>query len=145
MSKKNPTPFGLLFEEPTNPVLEVVSPLYDETEDITVILDDQGNKIPYVEWYGLVGTKTTTRIAAEGADDDDDGPQTLGTRTLTEVKKEGSSDFDDMSYLFMGTKTSTSVSSEQADEDRDDDVRSSPKLYTMTATKTAGEGTDNDE
>ena len=142
---KNPIPFGLLFEEPTKPAIEMISPLYDEAEDITVIIDDRGNKIPYVEWYGLVGTKTDTRIAAESADDDDDGPRTLGTRTLTEVKKEDASDFDDMGYLFMGTKTSTSVSSEQTDEDRDDDIRSSPKLHTMTATKTAGEGTDNDE
>ena len=145
MNMKNPIPFGLLFEEPTKPAIEMVSPLYDEAEDIAVIIDNRGSKIPYVEWYGLVGTKTDTRIAAEGADDDDDDLRTLGTRTLTEVKKEDASDFDDMSYLFMGTKTSTSVSSEQADEDRDDDIRSSPKLHTMTATKTAGEGTDNDE
>ena len=144
MSTNKSRPFGLLFEEPANSVLEVMSPVYDETEDISVIIDDRGNKIPYVEWHGSVGTKTDTGIARVGTDEDNEAPKTLGTRTLTEVKKE-EADFDDMSYLFMGTKTLTSVSSEQADEDRGDDIRSLPKLHTMTATKTAGEGTDDDE
>jgi hypothetical protein len=144
MDKKDVKPFGLLFEEPVVPNLEIIIPTYDESEDISVIIDEHGNKTPYVEWNCNLGTKTMTKVAGESTDDDD-GPKTLGTRTETFVSEEASSDIDDTANLFLGTKTSSIVDIEKTDDDNSEMQYNLPILGTKTATKTFGEGTDDDD
>jgi len=143
MDKNNVIPFGLLFEETMIPILENVSAVYDESEDINVIIDEDGNKTPYVEWKGNMGTKTETRIRGESMDDDEP-PNPLGTHTITEVKIE-SSDIDDMVNLFLGTKTITAVKAEETDDDPSEMNYSRKILGTKTLTKEHGEGTDDDD
>ncbi len=143
MNKNDVTPFGLLFEEQVIPTGEIATPVYDEDENISVIIDERGNKTPYVESNSNFGTLTITRIKEESTDDDE--PQNaLGTRTLTEVKEEDS-DVDDMVNLFLGTKTTTSVKSEQTDNDPNEIHYELPIMSTITATKAANEDTDFDD
>jgi hypothetical protein len=143
MDKNDVLPFGLLFEESIIPNQEIVAPIYDETEGITIIIDENGNKKPYVEWHKNVGTKTATKVEKENMDDDEP-PNTVGTRTITEVREEVS-DVDDMVNLFLGTKTATAVKSEQPDDDPKNMLYEASVLGTKTKTKQSGEGTDSDE
>jgi hypothetical protein len=122
MNKNRGIPLGLLFKEPVAPISEIVVPVYDEVEGISVIVDENGNKKPYVEWAPNLGTKTETRVAAEGTDEDENTPGFLGTKTVTAVKAEQTDDDD---YLdlplekgsMIRTKTVTKLLREESDDD----------------------------
>ncbi|MGD0857294.1 MAG: hypothetical protein ABSA18_16095 [Dehalococcoidia bacterium] len=143
MEKPSSLPFGLRYEE--HPVAnDFVSSIYDEDEDISVVIDENGQKIPSVEYRGNLGTKTLTRLQNESTDEDPGTSKLGGTRTITAVQSE-STDFDDGQYsLALSTKTTTFVQAEQSDEDPGIDVVSRPPLTTRTATKVAREDTDQD-
>jgi hypothetical protein len=143
MKKSSPTPFGFRYEE--KPVAnEVDCSIYDEAEDISVVIDDNGQKIPSVEYRGSLGTRTLTKVQNESTDEDPDTPAGGGTRTITAVRSE-STDFDDDRYLLaLSTKTETFVQKEQSDQDPGIDVVTRPPLTTRTATKVAREDTDQD-
>lgn len=141
MDKKSPLPFGLQFEE--NPIdKEFVIPIYDENEDMSMVIDKHGQKIPFVEYCGNLGTKTATKVQNEGNDEDPDSMD--GTRTITRVKEESSDSDEDRYFHFLGTRTDTFVQSEQIDTDPGFDNESEPSLNTKTATSVSKEGTDED-
>ena len=110
MNKTMATPFGLRFEErPT--AADFIIPIYDEEEDISVVVDNAGHKIPYVEYYENLGTKTFTKVANKKPAGISNSLKMSGTRTLTEVQAK-SSDSDDSSFSFtLSTKTQTFVQS----------------------------------
>jgi hypothetical protein len=143
MNKTTSLPFGLRFEEHPN-VKDFIIPLYDEDEDISVVIDENGRKIPSVEYYGNLGTRTATKVQNEGTDEDPGSSNMGGTRTLTEVKDESSDSDEDRFSLILGTRTETFVQSEQSDEDPGIDVEPRPPLTTRTATSVAREDTDKD-
>jgi len=144
MHKIAQIPFGLYFEE--FPIVEnSLHPIYDEDEEISVIFDENGRKIPVVECYGAIGTKTVTFIHGEETDDDQDSSLSIGTRTLTHVQDE-SSDSDEDSFSFLlGTKTATAVQPEQSDEDSDHQYNPGPIIATGTFTKIKNENSDSDD
>ncbi len=122
MEKKRAMPFGLLFEEPIVPSKEIVIPIYDEVEDISVVVDEDGVKRPFVEWSGNLGTKTLTHVESESTDDDEDLSRSfLGTKTLTAVEAEQTDEDDDIetivNYSMLGTKTATKSAGEESDDD----------------------------
>jgi hypothetical protein len=141
MPALQPIPFGLLFEEKPIENWEDIPYFYDEDEDLSVVLSNDGRKIPFVESCGIGGTKTMTKIKDEGSDDDVDAFQ--GTRTVTEKQSE-SSDSDDENFVLLGTKTATSVQSEQSDSDSDISYGPKPPLTTRTLTHTQTEESDSD-
>ena len=144
MKNASLTPFGLLFEE--HPIAtDFIIPIYDEDEDISIIVDEGGHKKPYVEYFRNSGTKTLTKVANESIDEDRDSLKMGGTRTLTAVKSDDSSDSDEVAIsLMLGTKTATFVQSEEADTDPGIDVVPKPPLTTRTVTAVAREDTDKD-
>ena len=140
MNKSTSLLFGLQFAEyPT--ANNFTTPLYDEDEDISVIINENGQKIPSVEYRRDVGTKTFTEVQEENTDDDQDTLQMVGTKTGSAVQEESSDSDEDHFTLALSTKTETFVQAEQTDEDPGIDT---PPLTTGTATKVAREETDND-
>ena len=136
MNKSIPLPFGLQFaEQPINNDTIVPASVYDEDEDISVVVDKDGQRTPSVEYYRKMGTKTFTHVQEEATDDDEEFPSLVATKTATATEEESDSD-DEHYFLILGTKTETFVQSEQSDED--------PGIDTGTATKVAEEITDND-
>jgi len=145
LNKPTSLPFGLQFaEHPIAKNFIVPVPVYDENEDISVVVDENGQRIPSVEYHGKVGTKTVTAVQSEDTDDDQESLKMVGTETVTKVKEEASDSDDDHFSLILGTKTETYVQSEQSDEDPGIDTRPKPPITTGTATKVAKEETDDD-
>ncbi len=145
MNKSTPLPFGLQFAEQLidNNII-VPASIYDEDEDISLVVDEAGQRIPSVEYYPKVGTKTFTNVQAEETDDDRESSQMIGTKTMTEVEEE-TSDSDDNHFMpMLGTKTETFVQAENTDADPGIDTYPKPPLTTGTATKVATESTDKD-
>jgi hypothetical protein len=138
MNKNIPRPFGLRYEE--QPTAENITiPLYDEEEDISIIIDEKGQKVPAVEFPQNMGTTTATK-AVENSDEDPN----ISTRTVTRISNE-SSDYDDKQFaLTLGTRTDTFVATEQTDEDPGAEVVSRPSITTKTATSVIKEVTDSD-
>lgn len=91
-SEEKAIPFGLLFEEAARQYQEMIVPFYDEGNDIAYVVDSQGRHVPYVEYYGAMGTETLTEAKRETADTDWNPDETqrrlAGTDTFTEVAKE---------------------------------------------------------
>jgi hypothetical protein len=146
MKNNNILPFGLLFEEEPTSNPNIVEPIYDEDNDISVVFDKRGNSFPFVEYSGITGTKTATKTINEGSDDDDEMITTNGTntRTVTETQAE-EADSDNTFYsTILRTRTDTFDSSEQSDEDDNATYRLSSSTNTKTATSTFGEDTDDD-
>jgi len=142
MNRTSFLPFGLRFEE--HPLSgDFDPPIYDEDEDISICIDEKGQKVPSVEHYWGLGTRTETKVANEGTDEDSRFSALRGTRTLTEIQNE-TSDSDDSFLLSLATTTATFVSSEQTDEDPGIDTDPRPPLTTRTATSVAKEDTDTD-
>jgi hypothetical protein len=140
MEKTVNIPFGLMYEE--KPSSEIVlHAMYDEEEDISVIIDPNGQKIPCVENSQYMGTSTATK--AVETSDEDPGTGT-STRTVTNVTRESSDSDEGRASLALGTRTETFVSAEQSDEDPGIDVISRPPVKTGTATSVAKEETDSD-
>jgi hypothetical protein len=134
-------PFGLIFEEsPEFQPLQIDSK-YDEDWDMNVVLDENGIKIPCVEYGLTLGTKTETRVSGEVSDDDDQMSY-LGTKTRTFENQEDSDSDEGNLSSFLGTKTSTAIEKEKPDTD---DYYSSFCCGTKTSTKTYGEDCDADE
>lgn len=145
VNKSIPLPFGLQFaEQPVTNNIAVPISIYDEDEDISVVIDENGQRIPSVEYCGKVGTKTFTNVKAEETDEDQDSPGMVGTKTGTAVKEEEVDSDDDHFLFILGTKTETYVKSEQSDEDPGIDTGPKSPLSTGTATKVAEEITDKD-
>ena len=136
-------PFGLRFEE-NFAETDYIVPIYDEDQDISVILDEKGCKIPYVEYYGAIGTKTLTKVQSESSDEDQNSSVAGGTRTVTESSKESTDSDTDSFVVSLGTRTETFVRSEQSDQDPSTQFEPRPPLTTRTATKTVSEGTETD-
>lgn len=67
-------PFGLTFEETliseTGNQNSRGNVFYDETEDISFVLNMAGNRIPYILFGAPTETQTVTKIAREGNDTD---------------------------------------------------------------------------
>lgn len=143
MNKRTPIPFGLHFAEHPTPTKYIAS-IYDEVEGISMVVDENGQKIPLVEYYGIMATKTFTKVQAEDTDEDQEALATVSTKTYTEVKEESSDSDDDHPSLILSTKTETFVQSEQTDDDPGIDTGPKPPLSTGTATKVAWEETDKD-
>ncbi len=120
LNKSISLPFGLQFtERPT--ANSFIVPVYDEDEDISVVIDENGRRIPSVVYFGNVGTKTFTKVHEESSDSDEDSFS-----------------------LILSTKTETFVLSEQTDEDPGIDTTPKPPIVTGTATSVVAEETDSD-
>jgi len=143
MNKPTSLPFGLRFAE-YPAAINFIIPVYDEDEDISVVVDENGKRIPSVEYYGNAGTKTVTEVQSESTDDDQESMNMVLTKTATAVNEESSDSDEDQFSLFLSTKTYTFVQSEQTDEDPGLDTAPKPPLSTNTATKVVNEETDND-
>lgn len=137
-------PFGTLFEVALQ-YDENVEPssYYDEEQDLSFIMMQDGSKQILVEAEFTAGTKTETFQQQERPDDDDSG-RSYGTHTVTNVKKE-TSDVDDTLYHSVATKTATSVKKEQTDQDLSTESFLGYSLGTKTETKADKEGTDSDD
>ena len=146
MRKNNIRPFGLLFEEKPASNINIVEPIYDEDNDISVVYDKSGNRFPFVEYFGITGTKTATKTMEEGSDDDEMmTANNTNTRTVTETQAE-ETDSDNAFYsAVLSTRTDTFDSSEQTDEDNDSIYHSFPLINTKTFTRILNESTDDDE
>ena len=144
MNKSSPLPFGLQFtEQPANNKLNFPSSVYDEEEDISIVLNERGQRIPAVS-YTKMGTKTMTHVDSEDTDDDDAFSNMSGTKTATAVEEEAPDSDDDYFFLALSTKTETFVQSEGSDQDPSIDSGPKSPINTATATKVAQEVTDND-
>ncbi|SRR6266498_479562 len=133
-------PFGLLFEE--RPVVSnLIMPIYDEDEDISIVVDENGHKIPSVEYRTGIGTKTATSTI-EDTDDDEDALMVNGTRTVTETQAESADSDENVFLAMLATKTETFVQSEDSDKDPTFELRQ--PYTTGTATKTSNEDSDTD-
>lgn len=141
MNKKVQLPFGLQFEEYPVPV-EFTPPIYDEDEELSFYIDENGRKVPAVEWRGNVGTKTFTHVEAENTDEDRDLINRASTGTATKIQEE-SSDSDSSVFLALSTQTETFVQSEQTDNDSSAESRQ--YLAASTKTSTAFQDESNDE
>ncbi len=144
MQKNDHMPFGLIFEEPLHNLPIKILPVYDDIEDISVFIDEQGNKMPYVEYCGSLCTRTETRIVGETSDSDEE-PE--GLRECNCYNMQGKIQLNSKLLHInsaIGTKTTTAVEMEQTDEDVDRNYIF-PLLNTQTATKTFGEGSDDDD
>lgn len=144
MKKTDSIPFGFQFIEcPT--ASNFTSPTYDEDEDLSVFINEKGQKIPSVEYYRGLGTKSMTKVQDESTDDDESSLRAAGTRTVTEVQEETTDSDDDQFSLFLNTKTATAVQSEESDDDPtffSDPPK--PPLTTTTHTYVLSEETDSD-
>lgn len=160
-------PFGMLFEEKVpNLNYKLPEPIYDSEQNLSVILNKQGNLVPFVEnMSAVLGTETATKVRAEGTDQDREICSSLGTRTISEVrteptdsddeklnasfhavtttrvKVETSDSNEDRAWAFMGTETFTHVRQEQSDSDED---RACAFMGTKTFTHVRQEQTDSD-
>ena len=143
LNKPTSLPFGLQFiERPT--ANNFIVPVYDEDEDISVVIDENGRRIPSVEYFGNAGTKTFTKVQDEGTDDDQESLKAVGTKTFTEVHEESSDSDEDYFSFTLSTKTETFVLSEQTDEDPGVDSTPKQPIITGTATSVFREETDSD-
>lgn len=86
-------PFGLHFQEhplQSNDVVEG-EPFYDPTTGLSYILDESGERHPYILWAwataGVTNTGTTTKMAGD-EEDTDPPPRPARTQTVTEVRQE---------------------------------------------------------
>jgi hypothetical protein len=133
-------PFGMLFEECAQaPITLTVVPEYDSTESLSFIVDQAGNRIPFIsqEWT-MAATETLTLIRAEASDSDQEQP-VLGTQTATKVQAEGSD--DDTPPKALATATETRVKTESGDNDTNGFYF---RLGTQTLTEVRAENTDAD-
>jgi len=145
LNKPTSLPFGLQFaENPVTNVLITSATIYDEDQDISVVIDKNGQRIPSVENYKNLGTKTFTEVQAEATDDDQNVLNVLVTATKTAATEESSDSDDNRFALILSTKTETLVAPEQTDEDPSLGIGLKPPLTTGTATKVAVEETDKD-
>jgi len=133
------TPFGLMYEEQPSSETVIDTIYYDEEDDISVIIDQYGQKSPFVELSQYMGTSTATK-AVETSDED---PST-GTRTVTNTTRESTDSDEGRLSLALGTRTDTFVATEQSDEDPGSEITSKPPVKTGTATSVAKEETDSD-
>lgn len=140
-------PFGLLFEEESvDSPNSIIHPLYDEDQDVSVWIDKEGNRIPFVEHLGVLSTKTATKTSSEGSDDDETLQFATSTRTITEENNEESDSDEDLNYsINLRTTTMTFDQSEQSDEDEDRLPQSTFFLNTKTDTRELNENSDEDE
>jgi hypothetical protein len=137
-------PFGLLFEEAALQPKGLIMPTYDEETDLSYVEDSQGHWVPYVEYSGVVGTRTETKVWRETTDtdpqDDRTGHSVTGTATVTEVRTEVTdTDPEDdsvRSFGSLGTETVTLVESEPTDTDPGDDREYNPIWRSMVGTDT---------
>ena len=139
MSQTN-LPFGMLFEKQAPPPPKfIVVPEYDVRESLSLIIDYNGKRIPYIQeqWASVetqtetfvraettdsdyeqvhIGTETATKVRAESADDDKPS-LVLGTETQTRVKPETTDSDQEYNLVFMGTQTLSEVRTENTDAD----------------------------
>lgn len=143
MEKSTVMPFGLHFlEQPIDNVY--ISPLYDEDEDISIVIDENGDKHPSVEYYSNTSTKTATSVQEENTDEDQDYAKIVNTTTATKVKEEISDSDDEFFSPNLGTRTDSFVQAEQTDEDPGIDTGPKPPVTTKTFTHVSREETDSD-
>ena len=99
MNNSNSKLFGLNFEEKIIDRDSIIfpsfcSPVYDEELNISVYIDENGNKMPCVELEKFVSTKTRTRVSRENSDPDADMILS-GPKTRTYVDQEDSDEIND--------------------------------------------------
>ena len=80
-------PFGMLFEEPTRYSGVSLAPVYDDRRDISLVHNEMGRLVPYVQ-FAEGGTQTTTRIKKEETDQDPSSRPPRGTETCTKTRTE---------------------------------------------------------
>jgi hypothetical protein len=151
-------PFGLLFEEDAKSPETIITPIYDEERDLSLIEDAHGRMVPIVELGFGIGTDTETKVRQESTDtdpwDDHSSLSITSTTTVTEVRSEttDTDPEDDNAQQFqsygLGTDTGTAVQAESTDTDPEDDP-GAPSVWrcflaTDTITRREGESTDRD-
>jgi len=91
-------PFGLHFAETPShqSSTELTKPLYDQQTGISFVIDDMGERHPFVLWAwssaGDTGTGTATKIAKDKEDTDDDVRRPV-TRTTSETREDTDVDY----------------------------------------------------
>jgi hypothetical protein len=105
------TPFGLFFAE--TPVEKSLDPVveYDDTEQMSFIINDDGQRVPFVTaaWgrWGATTIGTGTKVEQEREDPDPTKAvemQFLRTQTITEQVETSDADEDDsrkMHYMLL--------------------------------------------
>jgi hypothetical protein len=155
-NREKVVPFGLLFEEAAPAPGDTLVPTYDEETDLSYVKDLQGHWVPYVEFSGVLGTQTETKVQHETTDTDPEDDRAsrsfTGIQAITTARTK-STDYDrpesDVhSCGNLGTETVTLVRSESTDTDPEDDHSyhpiSRPLMGTDTITEAEGEPTDQD-
>lgn len=142
-NKSEIRPFGTLFEVALKYDGNVEpSSYYDEEQDLSLIIMQDGSKQVLVEAEFAARTKTETFQQQEREDDDDSG-RLYGTHTGTN-EKSGTSELNNTLYHSVATNTATSVKKEQTDQDSSPETFFGYSLGTQTATKADKEVTDSD-
>lgn len=124
------TPFGLLFEEAASPPATQMHPYYDEETDLSYVMDETATPVPFVEYNGMLGTQTETKIRSESTDtapgeEHSQIAVSAGTHTMTAVQMEETdvdhmdsvSRFESHKRVSMGTDTFTETKVETTDTD----------------------------